>query len=38
MAGVAAWISLEIILVLRFGFPELARWNDFGHDLAGPQA
>src|ERR687896_2705546 len=38
MAGVAAGISLEIILMLGFGFPEVACGNDFGNDLARPQA
>jgi hypothetical protein len=38
MTGVAARISLEVILMLGFGLPELACRNDFGHNLAGPQA
>ena len=38
MAGVAAGISLKVILMLGFGLPEVACRNDFGHDLAGPQA
>src|SRR5262245_49137451 len=38
MAGVTVRISLEVILMLGFGLPELARRNDFGHSLAGPQA
>jgi hypothetical protein len=38
MAGVAVGISLEIILMLRFGLPEVAYRNDFGNDLARPQA
>ena len=38
MAGVAAGISLEIILMLAFGLPEVACRHDFGHDLARPQA
>jgi hypothetical protein len=38
MAGVAAGISLEIILMLRFGLPEVAYRNDFSNDLARPQA
>src|SRR5262245_42920088 len=37
MAGVAAGISLEIILMLGFGLPEVARRNDFRNDLARPQ-
>src|SRR4051812_34562732 len=38
MAGVAVRNALEIILMLRFGLPEVACRNHFGHDLAGPQA
>ena len=38
MAGVALRKSLEVILMLRFGLPELACRNDFGHNLGGPQA
>jgi hypothetical protein len=33
MAGVAAGISQEVILVLALGLPELAGWNDLGHDF-----
>ena len=29
MAGVAAGISQEVILVLALGLPKLAGWNDF---------
>jgi hypothetical protein len=29
---------LEVILMLCFGFPEVARQNHFGHDLARSQA
>jgi hypothetical protein len=32
MAGVAIGISLEIILMLGFGLPEVACRNDFGRD------
>jgi hypothetical protein len=38
MAGVAVGISLEIILMLAFGLPEVARRNDFRNDPARPQA
>jgi hypothetical protein len=38
MAGVAIGISLEIILMLGFGLPEVACPNDFRNDLARPQA
>jgi hypothetical protein len=38
MAGVAAGISLEIILMLTFGLPEVACRNDFRNHLARPQA
>jgi hypothetical protein len=38
MAGVAVRISFEVILMLGFGLPELARRRDFRHYLAGPQA
>ncbi len=38
MAGVAVGISLEIILMLGFGLPEVACRNDFRNDLAWPQA
>src|SRR5262245_56019849 len=38
VAGVAAGISQQVILVLGLGFPELARRHDFGRRLAGPEA
>jgi hypothetical protein len=38
MAGVAVGIPLEVILMLGFGLPEVACRNDFGNDLARPQA
>jgi hypothetical protein len=38
VAGVAGWVSLQIVLVLRLGFPELARGRHLGDDLARPQA
>jgi hypothetical protein len=38
MAGVAVGISLEITLMLGFGLPEVAGWNDFRNDLARPEA
>src|SRR5258706_8164036 len=38
MAGVAAGVSLEVVLVLWLGLPKVAGRNHFGHRLAGPQA
>src|SRR5258708_18301895 len=38
MTRVAAGIAQEVVLVVRFRLPEVARWNNFGHDLAWPQA
>jgi hypothetical protein len=38
MTGVTVRISLEVILMLGFGLPELTGRNDFGHNLIGPQA
>ena len=37
MAGVAAGISHEVVLVLGLGLPKLAGWNDFGHGFGRPQ-
>src|SRR3954471_7482254 len=37
MAGVAIWNPLEIVLMLRHGFPQLACRNDFGNGFAGPE-
>src|SRR5215469_12822860 len=37
VAGVTVGITLEIILMLRLGFPELASGRDLCHHLAGPQ-
>ena len=37
MAGVAAGILQQIVLMLGFGFPEVTCRHDLGHDLAGPQ-
>src|SRR5262245_16161993 len=37
MAGVAVGISLEIVLMLGFGLPEVVCRNDFRNDLARPQ-
>ena len=37
MAGVAIGISLEIILMLRLGLPEVACRNDLRNNLARPQ-
>jgi hypothetical protein len=36
--GVAVGIALEIILVLRLGFPEIADRCHLGHDFARPEA
>ena len=38
MAGVAGGVSLQIILVLRLGLPEISHRLDLGHGLARPQA
>ena len=38
MAGVAVGISLEVILMLGLGLPEVSGGHHFGHDFAGPQA
>src|SRR5437868_6750534 len=37
MTGVAVGNPFEVILMLRIGFPEIARRRDFRHHLAGPQ-
>src|SRR6185312_180282 len=36
VAGVAVGVVLQVVLVLRFGLPEIARGLDFGHRLARP--
>src|SRR6185437_3918683 len=38
MAGVAVRVTLEIILMLRLGLPEIRNRRQFRHHLAGPQA
>jgi len=38
MAGVPIGNPLKVILMLRFGFPEVAGRVQFGHYLARPQA
>src|SRR5262245_34038726 len=38
VAGVAARVPQEVVLVLGLRFPEVVRGRDFGHDLAGPEA
>src|SRR6267143_995929 len=38
VAGVAAGILQQVILMLRFSFPEITCRDHFGDDLAGPQA
>src|SRR4051812_9000358 len=38
MAAVAAGIAQQVILMLRFGFPEITCRNHFGNSLAGPEA
>src|SRR3546814_6874344 len=38
VAGVTAGKFLQVILVLRFGLPEIARRFDLRHRLARPQA
>src|SRR3546814_17746376 len=37
VAGVAAGVMLQVILVLGFGLPEIAGGGEFGHHLARPQ-
>src|SRR5271169_6408608 len=37
MTGVAIRIALQIILMLRLGFPEGTGGREFGNDLAGPE-
>src|SRR5664279_3728614 len=37
MAGIAIGKSLEVILMLRLGVPEVAGWKDLGNDLGGPK-
>jgi hypothetical protein len=37
-ASVAVRIVFQVILVLRFGFPERTSLSSFGHDLAGPKS
>ena len=36
MAGVTTRISFQIVLMFRFGFPEVSRCFDFGDDFARP--
>src|SRR6185312_16239972 len=38
MAGVAARVVLEVVLMLGLGLPEVAGRRQFGHHLARPQA
>src|SRR5277367_6007902 len=38
VAGVAVRNALQIVLMLRFGFPEVTCWRHFRHDLARPEA
>jgi hypothetical protein len=38
MACVAAGISFEVVLMLGFGLPEVACWNNFSNNLSRPQA
>ena len=37
MTGVAVRIVLEVVLMLRFGLPEIARGCNFGDDATGPK-
>src|SRR5215470_5745025 len=37
MAGIAVGVPLKVILVLGFGFPEVAGRNDLGYRLARPE-
>jgi hypothetical protein len=38
MAGIAAGISFKVVLMLGFGLPEVAYWNNFSNSLSWPQA
>src|SRR5690606_41936143 len=38
MAGIAVRIALQVILVLRLGFPEVTHRLDLRHHLARPEA
>src|SRR6202012_721604 len=38
MAGVAIRNSLQVVLMFRFRFPEIACRSDLGHDLSRPEA
>src|SRR6266404_317515 len=37
MTGIAFGITLEVVLVIGLGFPEVAGWRNLGHHLARPQ-
>src|SRR6185312_5815209 len=37
MAGVAVRIALQVVLMLRLGFPEIPDRRDLGDDLARPE-
>src|SRR5258708_2040636 len=37
MTGIAVGITLEVVLVIGLGFPEVAGWRNLGHHLARPQ-
>jgi len=36
MASVTIWITLQIVLMLRLGFPEGTGWSYFGDHFTGP--
>src|SRR5574337_1295577 len=38
VAGIALRIVLKVVLVLRLGLPEIARWRHFGDHLGWPEA
>jgi hypothetical protein len=38
MAGVSVGNAFQVILVFRLCLPKFIHWNNFGHNLAGPQA
>lgn len=38
MAGVAVGVARQVVLVLRFGLPEVPHWLHLGHRFARPDA
>ncbi len=37
MAGIAVWVTLKIVLMLRLSLPERPRFQDFSHHFARPE-